>query len=568
MLKMLTVQNFALLEHVEVEFGAGLNILTGETGAGKSILIDALGAVLGGRLAAGAIRTGCDSLRVEAVFSFAEGHGLSRDLKDFLAEQATDYDEETAEIIILRQLNKNGRNTVLVNGAHVTLTTLKKLGALLIDIHGQNENLALLKESSQYALIDGQNGELAAKYADAYHNYTAAKEELAEKEESAERSAERTDILKWQIKEIEDAELAEGEDEELEEDIRRLANAERIAEYVGESCDLLEGGGRDGVGVLDALSTVTRNLSDMSRFDNTLDNALKIIEDAKINLQEAAYEVKEYAEDMDFSPARLNKMQRRMDVIDRLRKKYGNSAKEILEFADKAKGELAAIENYEQDIEELKKNLAAAEKTMQSLAAELTKKRIAAATDLSKKIEKRLSSLGMPKARFIMEVKPTENFTSRGADEIIMNFSANPGEELRLLKDAASGGELSRVALAIKAVSAADDNTPAAMVFDEIDTGLGGRTAKMAAECIAMVARHKQVLCITHLPQIAAMADVHLYILKHTENGRTYTGVHELTDTERINEIARMASGADATTASLDNAREMVMHAKMTKISL
>lgn len=565
MLKTLTVWNFALLEHVQVEFGKGLNILTGETGAGKSILIDALGAVLGHRISADSIRTGCDWLRVEAIFSLEQKGALF----NFLAEQAIDMDDDS--LIITRQLTRNGRSSILVNGCHVTLTVLRKIGAHLVDIHGQNENLALLKESSQYDLLDSSSEDIAKAleaYRSIYEEWTARKKELSGKEKDSREYAQRLDMLEWQNKEIEEAKLKENEDVELEAEIRRLSHAEKIAAYVEDSHRLLDNNSRDGMGVLAALSQIKKNLQDMARFDNALENSAKIVEEAYVSLQEAAYEIRDYGENMEFSPQKLDKLQSRMDVIYKLRKKYGATIADILEHQKNIQGELAEIENYDETIARLQEEIQQKEECLGNCARTLTKAREKGAKELSGAIEEQLHALGMPKARLHIALSPLEQFAPNGADHLLMSFSANPGEAEKPLAKVASGGELSRIALAIKTVSAAQDNSVPSMVFDEIDTGIGGRTAQMVAERIALVANYRQVLCITHLPQIASMADVHLYIAKSSQGGKTATKVQALTEAEEISEVARMASGVDATAASLDNAREMVLHARMTKEAL
>ena len=525
MLKSLTVWNFALLEHVEIAFGAGLNILTGETGAGKSILIDALGAVLGRRVSASAIRTGCDWLRVEAVFDVTGQDAL----RSYLSEQAVDSDDGT--LILTRQVARTGRSNVLVNGCHITLAVLKAIGAYLVDVHGQNENLALLKEANQYALVDGESPETAAALASYRKAYAAFQEKqaaLAARQHDAREVAQRLDMLRWQAQEIEDAKLESGEDEQHEDE--------------------------------------------------------KMVDEAEISLQEAAYEIRDYGDAMDFSPQKLNALQSRMDAIDKLRKKYGATVADILEHLADVQKELEAIENYDDDVAALKQEIAEAGQALAAAAKTLTATRTQSAARLTKAIGAQLAALGMKKAQFTVELVPlasdatgsektvvpdaaegSSSCGSRGAERIRMMFSANPGEAAKPLESVASGGELSRIALAIKAVSAARDDAVPSMVFDEIDTGLGGRTAQMVAERIALVACYKQVLCITHLPQIACMADVHLYILKHSEAGHTVTDVRRLTDAQRVNEIARMASGSDVTAASLDNAREMLARARQRK---
>lgn len=563
MLKSLTVWNFALLEHVQVEFQSGLNILTGETGAGKSILIDSLGAVLGARMSADMVRSGCDWLRVEAVFSLEDE---SLGLHELLTQQA--IDDSDKELIITRQLTRAGRSTALVNGCHVTLAILRQIGAYLVDIHGQNENLALLKEENQFHLLDGYDPDVAealAAYECAYREWREKKKAYEEKQQASREYAQRLDMLHWQDKEISEANLKAGEDEALETEIRKLSHAEKIVGSIEESYELLEGGGGSGLGVLPALSQVKKDLEDISRFDDALANAQKMVEEAYISLQEASYELRDYGESVEFSPARLDQLQSRMDVIYRLCKKYGATLGDVLAHQEKVERELSEIENYDEDIAALEKEIAVLEKELGKKAAALTELRRAAAKDLSSAIEEQLFALGMPKAQLAIRVEPAADYGPRGRDEVAMFFSANPGEAEKPLQRVASGGELSRIALAIKTVASSRDSSVPSMVFDEIDTGIGGRTAQMVAERIALVAQYKQVLCITHLPQIACMADAHLYISKRTEEGTTATQIRPLSERERISEIARMASGADMTTASLDNAREMVSHAKMKK---
>ncbi|MBR6268241.1 MAG: DNA repair protein RecN [Selenomonadaceae bacterium] len=562
MLKTLTVCNFALLEHVQVEFEAGLNILTGETGAGKSILIDSLGAILGHRVSADAIRTGCDWLRVEAVFILEQ----QEELRKLLKEMAVDLEGD--ELIITRQITRNGRSTVLINGAHVTLAVLKQIGLLLVDIHGQNENLALLKESSQYELLDHWTDDIAealADYQGGYRTWSQLKKELEDKQRAASEYMQRIDMLRWQVQEIEDANLKPKEDEELEAEIRRLSHAEKIAQYVEESYGILDSNSKNGIGILSGLSKIQKNLEDMKRFDDSLDNALKIISDSYVAIQEAAYEIRDYGESMEFDPAKLDRLQSRMDAIDRLRKKYGATIEDVMEHLNKAKEELSLIENFDEDVARLERDIDESERKLQSFGKTLTEKRKEGAEMLSSAIEDNLHELGMPKAHFHVTLTPLDELSPRGAERVELMFSANAGEAEKPLSKVASGGELSRVALAVKAVAAEKETSVPSMVFDEIDTGIGGRTAQMVAERIAMVARWRQVLCITHLPQIACMADTHLYIAKQSEGSTTATHVLKLSETERISEIARMASGADATAASLDNAREMVLHAKIIK---
>ena len=561
MLRTLTVWNFALLEHVRIEFGAGLNILTGETGAGKSILIDALGAVLGSRLSASAIRSGCEWLRVEAVFDIEE----QASLKALLEEQA--IPTEDAELIITRQVSHKGKNSVLLNGCRVTLALLKEIGAHLVDIHGQHDNLALLRPENQLVLLDSSDAPIEKQrrlYQKSFAAWNDARKRLRAKEEEAQNTTERLDLLHWQEKEIEEADLKEGEDERLEAEIRKLANAEKISDFVEDSYALLNGdAGGKALNVLAALSKVKKNLESLARFDHALDNACKMVDNACCDLQEASYEIRDYGADLEFDPQRLDALESRMGVIDKLCRKYGATAADVLAHLAKVKAELQHIENYDVDLEDLKAALKKSEAALKEEAAKLTKLRNAAAEALSTRIGEQVKALGMEKARFSIALRAAD-YGAAGADDIVMLFSANAGEKEQPLQDVASGGELSRVALAVKAVSAANDDSPPSMVFDEIDTGIGGKTARMVAERIAMVALHRQVLCITHLPQIACMADEH----KETAEGRTLTEVQLLSEGERINEIARMASGSDITAAALDNAREMVDNARIKRAEI
>lgn len=563
MLKTLTVWNFALLEHVEIDFDAGLNILTGETGAGKSILIDALGAVLGHRLSSDAIRTDCDWLRVEAIFDIA---GEKR-LHALLADQA--IDDEDDSLIITRQITTKGKNVILVNGCHVTVGTLRAIGEFLVDIHGQHENLALVRADNQFALLDGSDDgitKLREDYAAAFRAWKAADEALTEKKFSAETSADRMDMLKWQAKEIADANLRLHEDEELEAEINRLSNAERITENVGEAAALLEGGA-ESEGILADVGALQRRIEALRQFDKTFDETAPMLEDAACQLKEVFYTVQGYRDGLEFDPERLDELQARMDAIEKLEKKYGDSIEAVLAYREKIENEIESFENYDEIVAALEKKRAETLAEAERRAELLTAARKEAAQKLSAAIVEQLVALGMPDAKLDVSLLPAE-LSARGADEIEMMFSANAGEPEKSLSKVASGGELSRIALAVKTVAAAGDSVAQSMVFDEIDTGIGGRTAQMVAERIARVAAQRQVLCITHLPQIACMADVHYYLEKTAKDGKTSTDVRALPPKERAKEIARMASGADATEASLTNAKEMIARAAETKKKL
>ena len=533
MLRTLTVENFALIENVTVEFGAGLNILTGETGAGKSILMEALGAILGNRIGAGKIRKGADFLRVEANFS----DGLS----------------------LTRKVSRTGKNFVAASGKAITLAQLKKIGAQLLDTHDQNKHLELLREENIYKLIDDEKilGALE-NFRGVYRELNSKTRALAKKKSARAENLQRLEFLRWQEKEISAARLKPDEDEKIDAEIKKLSHAEKIAEHVQESVRLLND---DDADILTALARVEKNLDGVARYDDKLNSARKLLEDAEIFLREAYDEIRAYNDALDFSPERLDRLHARADVIFKLKQKYGGSVNEILQRLEKIRADIAAVESFDSDVEDLKKSVAELERQTKISAEKLLELRRASAKILGAKIEAEVRRLGMARAEFEIVVEPAEKFSDNGGDSADILFCANVGEEKLPLSKVVSGGELSRVALAIKSVTG---TSAATAVFDEIDTGLGGVTAGIVAECLARLARGRQVLCITHLPQIASMADVHLQISKSEVDGRTLTKVSRLNDAERVKEIARMASG-DESPAAIKNASEMISSAKKFK---
>ncbi|MBR6013233.1 MAG: DNA repair protein RecN [Selenomonadaceae bacterium] len=561
MLKNLSVQNFALIENAELEFGEGLNILTGETGAGKSILIDALGAVLGSRITSSQIRAGCENLRVEAVFFLSKNSAAHKILSEL------EIDDEEENLIITRKFSRAGKSFIVVNGSHVTLSTLKKIGATLVDIHGQNENLALLREESIYNLIDSTDEKISAvktEYQKLFRSWSSQVRILEEKRQKKSDNEQKLDMLKWQEQEISQADLKIGEDEELENEIKKLSHAEKISENISAACNLL---GDSDFDILTALAKVEKNLDEVLKFDDKLNSARKLLEDAEISLREVYDDVRNYADETEFSPELLDSLHARMDVIFKLKKKYGDSVEKILERLENIRTEIFEIENFDSDLETLQKLIEKLEGQTKKRAENLFKLRQNSAENLSAEIEKEIQRLGMEKAKFKIEVQTVEKFSANGSDKADMIFSANVGEEMQSLSKVVSGGELSRVALAIKTISAGREDSASTMVFDEIDTGLGGTTAKVVAECIAKVSRSKQVLCVTHLAQIACMADTHLHISKSDDDERTVTEIKILENTDRVKEISRMASGEE-TSASIKNAATMISSAQKIKNSI
>ena len=564
MLKSLTVWNFALIEFINIEFSSGLNILTGETGAGKSILIDALGVILGCKTSADNIRKNAEWLKVEAVFDCMD----NEDLKEILETMdIVDCDEE---IIISRRYTLNNKNVITINGCQITLANLKLLGQKLIDIHGQHENQALLKKDSYLNLIDTHNEEIQKNlkvYKDEYSKYQQLNKKLLEYNEKAGEYAQRIDMLKWQVDEIFQAKLKLGEEEALTNEIKLLSNSEKISESLQRAHELLEKGDGGKRGINSYLAEVKKNLEFIVGFEDKFTQYLELINDVAIQLQECSLELRDYYYELEFNPERLNQLQLRMDLIYKLRKKYGVTIEDILDYYKNAKEEINNIENYDQDIEELTKQAVALQKELVKVSKVLTKLRAITAESLGREIQQHLTDLGMPNSLVNMNVITNDKLTNSGMDKVEILFSANKGEELKPLSKVASGGELSRIALALKTIDAQIDSN-GVMIFDEIDTGIGGKTAQMVADKIAIVAKHKQVLCITHLPQIACMADLHIYINKSVKDDKTVTEVNSLSYEERLIELARMASGDEVSAVAIDNAKHMLKVAEEKKNSI
>lgn len=560
MLRTLTVTNFALIEQAGVEFSEGLNILTGETGAGKSILIDALNTILGSRASAEYIRGGSDFFRVEAVFDQPENQALI----DLLADQGIEVEDGT--LIISRVLSRQGKNTVLVNGCHVTLGFLRKIGGLLVDMHGQHENQALLKQETHLALLDGFSPEIKTKqkiYADVYKAWKNIAVDLDKIHTDSRERAQRLDMLQWQIEEIGAAALKDGEEESLDQEIRILANGEKLINSTGRAYTLLKSDAK-GAAVLSVMAEIKKELENVCRYDNTLQSSLSTVTETLYQLEDVAAQLRIYRDNLDFDPQKLAQLQERQDIIHKLQKKYGATIADIFIYYEQAVTELASINNYEERLRQLEAQKEILGQKLAKMAAELTVLRQQTADIAAGKICGHLAELGMPKARMVFQIKAAANFTETGIDELALMFSANQGEELKPLQKIASGGELSRIALAIKAVGVSRENA-VTMVFDEVDAGVGGQTAQMVAEKIALVSRNKQVLCITHLPQIAAMADRHIYVEKDISGERTRTVINILSEAERCVEISRMTSGDNLTEAARSNAAEMITSANDKK---
>ena len=511
MLQVLKVFNFALIEQAEIEFSKGFNVLTGETGAGKSIVIDALSVVLGGRSSVDMIRSGSDQFRVEAVFDLQQ----HSQVMDLLVEQAIPV-EEDGLMFISRAVSRQGKNTVLINGTHAPLSLLRSLGDQLLDMHGQHENQALLRPESYIDLLDGVDSQLAAllaAYRNSYELWRQTKEKIASVDKDDRQRVQRIDMLKWQAEEIDAAKLGKTEEEELPRQIALLTNAEKISTSVGNAWSILSDGGRQGKNVTDLLQECRRNLENAARFDDALFIYVQQLSDLVVQLEDVTPGLRDYLDRIEFDPGKLSRLQERMDLIYRLKQKYGSTVAEVISYGRNARQELENLERHDEILTGLRKQLSLQTMELEEQADSLSERRIQVAESMSQAIEAHLKDLGMPGGRFSILITSNDSYSPSGKDQVRFEFSANPGEELRLLAKVASGGELSRVALAIKTVCARNDGAQV-MVFDEIDAGVGGHTARRVAEKIGQVALNKQVLCITHLPQIASMADSHIHIEK------------------------------------------------------
>ena len=562
MLQLLKVFNFALIEQAEIEFDNGFNVLTGETGAGKSMVVDALNVVLGGRSSVEMLRSGCEQFRIDAVFAL-QAH---EPLRALLEEQAIPQ-EEDGLLFLSRSVSRQGKNTVLVNGTPAPLSLLRTIGSMLLDMHGQHENQALLRPESYLGLLDGSDSAIAPLLADyqlAFADWRKTRDKIAELNRDDRERAQRIDMLQWQVGEIEAARLKLPEETELPQQISLLAHAEKISATVGAAWAGLSDGDGRSKGAVSILQECRRQLEVAARFDATLGQYAEQIAQIVVLLDDMAPELRDYLDQVEYDPVKLSRLQERMDLIYRLKQKYGGSLVEVLAYAQAARDEMNELVCHDDVLREMQKKLQQQESELKIKALALGSQRAVSAAAMGRSVEAHLQELGMPGGKFVVQLTNGESFTANGCDSIQFAFSANPGEELRPLAKVASGGELSRVALAIKTVCSRNDGAQV-MVFDEIDAGVGGHTARKVAENIARVAWKKQVLCITHLPQIASMADRHIHIEKKPVAERTQTFVRVLPETQRLQELARMIGGDPITAAGLDNAAEMVRTAAVFK---
>ncbi|MBR5126326.1 MAG: DNA repair protein RecN [Oscillospiraceae bacterium] len=547
MLSLLHIENIAVIESADISFDRGFNVLTGETGAGKSIVIDAISAILGERAYRDMIRTGTSKASVRAVFTDVPELG-------WFADNGVEYDPET---VIQREIHLDGKNVCRVNGSLVSVSILRKLGIQLINIHGQHDSASLFDEDNHLGFLDAfaDNEVIRAEYTEKYEAVAKLRREIDRISMDEGEKLRRMETLRYQITEIEKAELEAGEDEELENRRKILQNAEKLSDGMEEAVECLYGGD-DSDGAAGLLSQAEHALARLSRFTDAYSALHEKVADLMYQVQDAAEEVRSARDDLSYSADELEQIESRLDKIHRLRRKYGTTCADILEYLEKAKKELDEIEFADDHVERLKKKLKKAEKEAWNAAEILRKNRMETARSMSERILVELAQLDMPRVQFQVQFTELE-LTSNGADAVAFYMSANAGEALKPMSKVASGGELARIMLAMKNVLAEKDQVNT-LIFDEVDTGVSGRAAQKVAEKLRAVAVHKQVLCVTHLPQLAALANTHLLIAKSERDGRTYTSVTPLDLEGRKRELARIIGGANITETTLKSAEEML----------
>ena len=547
MLSLLHIENIAVIECADISFDAGFNVLTGETGAGKSIVIDAISAILGERAYRDMIRTGTEKASVRGVFT---------DVPElpWFEENGVPYDPE---VMIHREVYLDGKNVCRVNGTLVSVSILRKLGIQLINIHGQHDSASLFDENNHLVLLDAfaENEDLRNAYLSRYETVCDLRRQIQKMDMDESEKLRRMETLRYQIEEISKAKLEPGEDEQLEERRKILQNAEKLSDGINAAVSCLYGDDNSD-GAASLLAEAERELSRLSRYTDAFASLHEKVTDLMYQVQDVAEEVKDTRDDLSYSADELEQIESRLDVIHRLRKKYGVTCQDILDYLENATQELDAIEMADDTVERLKKKLAVAEEEAMDSASQLRQNRMAAAERLSGRILTELTQLDMPKVQFSCNFTETE-LTVNGIDTVAFYMSANAGEALKPMSKVASGGELARIMLAMKNVLAEKDAV-ATLIFDEVDTGVSGRAAQKVAEKLRSVASSKQVLCVTHLPQLAALASTHLLIDKQERGGRTYTTVTPLDLEGRKRELARIIGGANITETTLKSAEEML----------
>jgi len=558
----LRLENYAVIDNAAVAFASGLNLLTGETGAGKSILIDALTLLLGDKASTEVIRSGADRAVISAVFEIESG--AAKTVARILEENG--LDSESDSVILRREIAPGGKGRVFVNNQPATVAVLKLLGPYLATVHAQNETLAAFDAPARLALLDAFAGAQIAGVQEGFQKWKDIRTRIEELEQDEKDRLRLLDLWTYQKREIEDAKLQPGEDERLENEKRVLANAEKIYNAAMNAFDLLYEGDSSTAA---SLRSARKQLEELTRYEPKFQDALAALESALISVEDVGATVRDYAGGIHASPEHLAEVEDRLAALDRLKRKYGPMLDDVIRFGDDAARKLSEMENKDEVLRQFRKELAAASQEYLAAARALSKKRYEAARKLEKLVEAAVNDLAM-KVNFHIEVTGSdeeENWSAWGFDQVLYLISTNPGEPLHRMEQVASGGELSRVMLALKASvetcagsggKKKGSGVPRTLVFDEIDTGIGGRAAEAVGKKLKELSRTSQVLCVTHLPQIATFADHHYRIEKKESAGRTKTTVRNITGDERTEEVARMLSGAKVTESSLKHAEQMI----------
>ena len=558
MLVVLNIKNFALIQELSVEFGAGFNILSGETGAGKSILIDTIDYVLGGKFSKELIRYGEDKTYVEAIFDIEN---------DEIYTLLNDLNIEADELLVVsRETTISGKSIIKVNGKTIVLSQLKKIREKLLDIHGQHQNQSLLSKGTHILYLDEYNSENISPLLEQFEIFKNRYSEIEDKINELKGNEDREkllDYIKFQIEDIEKAKLKPGEEEDLREQYNILANAEKISSSLINSYNYLNNNPQ-GNSVLELLSKVISELSHSEMHLEKIKDKRVQVEEAYYLLEESTRDIRDIANEVYYDENELAAINERIYEISLYKKKYGNSIDEILQFLEKLKNQYDEFINSEEIILKLKKELSVIEKEMKDIGLKLHEFRCMSAKDLEVRIKEELSYVGLEKAIINIDVNLSEEANSRGYDDVQFLISANPGEPLKPLEKVLSGGELSRIMLALKCVFVDKDKIPT-LIFDEIDTGISGAIGKRVGEKMYQVSVKHQVLCITHLPQIAALSDNHYFVSKKVENGKTFTQIRMLNEEDKVCEIAKMIGGDNLSDVAIDNSREMVKLADIKK---
>ncbi|HJE26599.1 DNA repair protein RecN [Limosilactobacillus pontis] len=554
MLQELTIDNLAIIKHLTLDFASQMTVLTGETGAGKSIIIDAVGLLAGGRGSQEYIRRGEDKLSLQGQFAIPADPAMG-DLLDSMG-----IDHEDGMLIISREIHRNGRNIIRVNGELINTTMLRKIGAHLVDIQGQNEHQRLMQPETHLGMLDQFAGaavtQLLAKYQERYRDYVKLKAAVNKKQANEQQWAQRLDMLRYQVKEISAADLKPNEEDELTSERDRLEHFQQINNALQQAVATFNEGEAP---VLDQIATVMDAINGIADFDDAYDQLSKSLNDAYYALQDVANEAGQQLDLLEFDDGRLAEIDQRLTTIGDLEHKYGDQVKDVLAYYDQIKGELDEMESAADSNSDLEQRLVTAEGELKELGKQLSQVRQRAAHELAKRVHQQLIELYMAKADFEVHFAnhSADEFTPTGIDTVEFYIRTNPGETMGPLAKIASGGELSRVMLALKTIFAQNEGVTS-IIFDEVDTGVSGRVAQAIADKIKLIAAHSQVLCITHLPQVAAVAQHHFLIKKGVHDNRTTTRVTALTDPQRVDELARMLSGEKITALTREHAQELL----------